>query len=239
MQGALDDLSTAQRWVATAGMHEAVTIPWRVEGALALLANGERERARSLAEEQLALAEAFGLPGVLGTALRAAGLTREREAGLALLGDSVAVLAGTPMRLEHAKSLAALGAAQRRAGARTRARETLAEALDMADACGATALAEHTRTELRVAGARPRRNRRHGPDALTVNEARIAAFAVDGLTNAQIAQALWVTAKTVERQLTNVYAKLGIASRRELAAALGERARDRGPRSSDLLASRS
>jgi DNA-binding CsgD family transcriptional regulator len=223
LHDALADVATAEQWVASCGMGDAVTLPWRTEGALALLAAGDHERAQSLADEQLALAERFGLPGVLGVALRAAGLTHGRERGLVLLADSVATLAGTQMRLEHARSLAALGAAQRRSGERAQARETLAEALDAATACGAAVLAEEARTELRVAGARPRRNRRHGPDALTTNELRIATFAVEGMTNAQIAQRLFVTAKTVERQLTNVYAKLGIGSRRELGDALGER----------------
>jgi DNA-binding CsgD family transcriptional regulator len=57
--------------------------------------------------------------------------------------------------------------------------------------------------------------------ALTAAEARIVALAADGLTNAQIAQALFLTTKTIERHLTSSYRKLGIAGRTQLVAALG------------------
>jgi DNA-binding CsgD family transcriptional regulator len=221
VDAALADLATAESWARDAGVERACALPWRVEGALACLAAGDLVRARKLADAQLRLAEAFGAPGTRGIALRAAGLAHGGDRGLALLGDSVVVLAATPMQLEHAKALAALGAAQRRVGERVQARETLAAALDLAGACGSVALAGQVRDELHVAGARPRRNRRYGPDALTATELRTATLAQQGLTNTQIAQALFVT-ETVERHLTNAYAKLGIRSRRELGSALSE-----------------
>jgi DNA-binding CsgD family transcriptional regulator len=213
---ALADLELAERWAADASIERAAAIPWRVEGALACLAAGQPERAMSLADEQLDLARAFGAPGALGIAQRTAGVVHGGDGGLELLADSAGTLAQTPLRLEHAKSLAALGAAQRRGGHRSEARATLAEALDLADACGSSAVAAQAREELVVAGARPRRNRSHGPKALTERELRTATLAAQGMTNAEIARDLFVTAKTVERHLTNCYAKLGIASRRDL-----------------------
>ena len=84
------------------------------------------------------------------------------------------------------------------------------------------ATAELARAELRVTGARIRRPASSGPDALTPSERRIAGLAAGGATNPEIAQALFVTVKTVEMHLGNAYRKLGIGSRRELAAALGE-----------------
>jgi DNA-binding CsgD family transcriptional regulator len=59
-----------------------------------------------------------------------------------------------------------------------------------------------------------------GVAALTPSEKRIVALAADGQTNRDIAQALYVTPKTVEVHLSNSYRKLGIRSRRELAGAL-------------------
>jgi ATP/maltotriose-dependent transcriptional regulator MalT len=56
--------------------------------------------------------------------------------------------------------------------------------------------------------------------SLTDGEARVAKLAADGQTNRDIAQALYVTPKTVEVHLTNAYRKLNIGSRRELPAAL-------------------
>jgi DNA-binding NarL/FixJ family response regulator len=81
-------------------------------------------------------------------------------------------------------------------------------------------LAERARTELLAAGARPRRIMRSGLEALTPSERRVAELAASGRTNRQIAQALFVTVKTVEHQLGATYGKLGIDSRAQLAAAL-------------------
>ncbi|HKP91309.1 MAG TPA: helix-turn-helix transcriptional regulator, partial [Thermoleophilaceae bacterium] len=82
-------------------------------------------------------------------------------------------------------------------------------------------LAERARQELRAAGGRPRRARITGVESLTASERRVAAMAAEGLSNPEIAQALFVTKKTVETHLANAYGKLGIHSRTELPAALG------------------
>jgi DNA-binding CsgD family transcriptional regulator len=74
--------------------------------------------------------------------------------------------------------------------------------------------------ELIAAGARPRRERIWGRDALTPSELRVARMAADGLTNPQIAQALFISRKTVTVHLTRIYQKLDISSRAELASSL-------------------
>ena len=76
------------------------------------------------------------------------------------------------------------------------------------------------RSELYAAGARPRTTALGGVDALTASERRVAAFAAEGQSNRDIAQALFVTQRTVETHLTHAFRKLGIASRSALAAAL-------------------
>jgi DNA-binding NarL/FixJ family response regulator len=151
---------------------------------------------------------------VLGTILRGDGIERLEEA--------CALLEGAPARLEHAKALAALGAALRRAGKPTEAREPLRRALELADVCGAQPLMDGVRTEIYATGARPRTTALRGVHALTASERRVADLAAGGQTNRDIAQALYVTRKTVEVHLSNTYRKLGIASRRELVRALGE-----------------
>jgi DNA-binding NarL/FixJ family response regulator len=60
-----------------------------------------------------------------------------------------------------------------------------------------------------------------GADALTASERRVARMAAEGMTNREIAQALFVTMRTVEVHLTHAYQKLGISSREKLPAALG------------------
>jgi DNA-binding CsgD family transcriptional regulator len=96
----------------------------------------------------------------------------------------------------------------------------LHEGLDLAARCGANLLAGRAREELLAAGARPRRPALAGPDALTPAELRVAQHAAQDLSTREIAQHLFVTAKTVETHLTRAYRKLGISSRRELPAAL-------------------
>lgn len=75
---------------------------------------------------------------------------------------------------------------------------------------------------MRATGAHPHRARLHGVDALTASELRVARMAAEELTNREIAQALFVTTKAVEKHLSNAYAKLSIAGRQELRAALGD-----------------
>jgi DNA-binding CsgD family transcriptional regulator len=175
---------------------------------------------RALAESELADACTFGGRRALGIALRVAGLAQGGPGGLRLLEESASVLRESPALLERAKSLAELGAALRRAGQRLAARPILAEALDLAAGCGARPLAGRARAELTAAGGRPRRERRHGVDALTPSERRVARLAADGRTNRQIAHGLYVTLKTVETHLAHTYAKLGISHRSELPEAL-------------------
>jgi len=193
----------------------------RSGAALALLRLGERQQACQLADAELADARVFGAPRALGIALRAAGLARGGPEGLALLGESVAVIEGSAALLERARSLAELGAAVRRDGHRGAAREPLARALELAARCGARPLAARARDELRAAGARPRRPWRTGVEALTPGELRVARLAAEGRSNREIAGELYVTLKAVEGHLARGYAKLGIEGRGQMARALG------------------
>jgi DNA-binding CsgD family transcriptional regulator len=193
----------------------------RSGAALALLRLGDQQRACALADAELADVRVFGAPRALGIALRAAGLARGGQEGLALLGESVAALDGSPALLERARSLAELGAALRRSGERAAARDPLARALELAVHCGARPLAARAREELNAAGARPRRPWRTGVDALTPGELRAARLAADGRSNREIAGELYVTVKAVEGHLAHAYAKLGIDGRGQLPRALG------------------
>jgi DNA-binding NarL/FixJ family response regulator len=192
---------------------------WRSCKAQALDRLGRTEEAIALVQEELALAERWGAPGAVGTTLRILGTLRRAE-GLDDLRAAIDVLDGSPARLESAKALAAYGAALRRGGQPRQAREPLRRALELAVACSADGLAEHVRAELHASGARPRRDALSGPESLTPSERRVVELAVEGTTNRDIAQTLFVTPKTVEVHLTNAYRKLGVGSRRELAGAL-------------------
>ena len=195
-------------------------LPWRSEASLAQLALGDRESARRLAEEELGLAQAFGTSRAIGVAKRAAGIVAGGERGELLLRQAIDALERGDAKLERARACADLGAMLRRRNRRIEARELLREALDAARGAGARPLAEYAETELRATGARPRRVVLSGLDSLTASERRVAEFAGQGLSNREIAQTLFVTARTVEGHLTSVFRKLQVDSRDELPAAL-------------------
>jgi DNA-binding CsgD family transcriptional regulator len=199
-----------------------VWFPYRSLQALTLLADGDPERARRKAAEEVDRARHWGTAAAEGQALRVLGLVSGGPSGLAMLHDAVAALARSPARLEHARAVTDLGAALRRTGQRAAARDTLAEGLDLASRCGAEAIASRAREELHLAGARPRRDRRTGVSALTASELRVARMARAGMTNREIAQALFVTLRAVQLHLTHVYRKLDITSREALGTALGD-----------------
>jgi DNA-binding CsgD family transcriptional regulator len=188
----------------------------RAGAAQALLRLGERQRAREVAQAELADVKVFGAPRALGIALRIAGLAEGGSKGLELLSSSVATLRKSPALLERAHSLAELGAALRRDGRRSSAREPLAEALDLAARCGARPLAVGVREELKATGARPRREWRTGLEALSPRELRVVQLAAEGRTNREIAYQLYVTLKTIEGHLARAYTKLGIERRGQL-----------------------
>jgi DNA-binding CsgD family transcriptional regulator len=195
-------------------------LPWRSDAALAHRALGQGEPARRLADEELELARAFGTPRALGVAKRAAGVIAGGDRGSSLLREAIEEFERGDARLERARTLADLGALLRRRNRRTKARELLREALDAAHRSGAKLLADRAETELRATGARPRRVVLTGVDSLTASERRIAELAGQGLTNREIAQTLFITARTVEGHLTSVFRKLRVDSRDELPAAL-------------------
>ncbi len=95
--------------------------------------------------------------------------------------------------------------------------------MDLAQQCGATALLETAHAQSILAGARPRRVALTGIEALTPSEHRAAEMAAEGMTNKEIAQALFVTLRSVEMHLSNAYLKLQITSRRGLPRALHDR----------------
>ena len=200
--------------------------PWRSDAARALRALGRAEEGRRLAEEELDAARQFAVPHAIGLALRAVAACSAEPAGGAAWAEAVDVLERSEARLELARALVDLGAGLRRSGRRRECQEPLRRGLDVAHRGGVVPLAERARAELLAAGARPRREALSGVEALTPSERRVAEMAAGGMTNRDIAQELFVTARTVEGHLTHVFGKLGITSRRDLGDGLASEAVD-------------
>jgi DNA-binding CsgD family transcriptional regulator len=177
---------------------------WRSGKAVALARLGRAEEGLPLLREELAIARRNGAPGTLGPTLRVFG---EVTGDVPLLEEAVTVLDGSTARLEWAKALLALGLA-------TESEPALQRAHALATGCGAAPVADAARQALRGAVAPG------GADALGGMERRVAAMAAEGRGDRDIAQALFLTPREVERHLASVAAKLGSGSRRDLAAAL-------------------
>jgi DNA-binding CsgD family transcriptional regulator len=216
----LADLLAAGKLIGSFGIRNPSYSAWRSQAALTMVGLDDRQEARRLVGEEIELARRWGAPRPLGVALRAAGVVEGGDEGVELLRESVDVLATSQARLERAKSFTELGAALRRANQRAEARGFLQEGLELARRCGAIVLTERAHAELLATGARPRRLVRSGVDSLTPSERRVAQMATEGQTNREIAQALFVTPKTVETHLSHVYRKLEIQARSQLPRAM-------------------
>ncbi|WP_160096462.1 LuxR family transcriptional regulator [Kibdelosporangium aridum] len=210
--GALLDLLECGKRLIKRGVVNPGGTAWRSHAAEEYLALGRPTDALRLAEEEVALARRWGRPRALGNALRVAGIAAQ-EQGAELLAESVEVLTDSPARLQLARSLLAWGAFLPPADRRPVYRR----AHDLAKACGAIPIMTVAANELRAAGGR---RSRQDSCSLTDQEMCVAAMAVRGRTNREIAAELYVTQRAVEQHLTKVYRKLGIAGRAQLACAL-------------------
>jgi DNA-binding CsgD family transcriptional regulator len=223
VEGGLREVLECGRHLSAWGPAGSADVPWRSTAAELHLALGQGEDAQRLATEELKLARSFGAPRALGVALRAVAVTERTRPvrRLELVHESVRVLEDTPAHLELARALVELGADLRRSGERVAARDPLRRGLDLAHRSGARPLATRAHEELIATGARPRRLLVSGVDSLTASERRVARMAAEGLTNREIAQALFVTQRTVETHLSRAYQKLDVSSRKALPRALG------------------
>jgi DNA-binding CsgD family transcriptional regulator len=169
------------------------------------------------AHERLAeMTEHCGNDVALGIEVRCRALLSEGATAEALYREAIARLSRTPLRPELARAHLLYGEWLRRESRRVDAREQLRTAHEMLVAIGMEAFAERARKELEATGEKVRRRAVETRDDLTAQEQQIARLARDGLSNSDIGARLFLSPRTVEWHLRNVYAKLGIHSRREL-----------------------
>jgi DNA-binding CsgD family transcriptional regulator len=196
-------------------------LDWRTGAALAAHRLGEQQLAEELSHAALGRARTLGNPVFIGRALHTTGVITREPTSVELLEQATSVLEASHARLEYAHALVDYGTALRRANRRRDAHAPLDHGYQLAGRAGAKPLCERAAVELSTLGARPRKEIRTGADALTPSERRISQMAASGMTNKQIAQALFVTIKAVEWHLRHAYQKLDITSRTELDRALG------------------
>ena len=165
-------------------------------------------------------AHASGTDWALGVLARSRALLSEGDAADALYREALERLARTRIRVELARAHLLYGEWLRREQRRIDAREQLRAAHEQFAAMGADGFAERARVELLATGETVRKRSEEARDDLTAQEAQIARLARDGRTNPEIGAQLYISPRTVEWHLRNVFTKLGIRSRRELHDAL-------------------
>jgi DNA-binding CsgD family transcriptional regulator len=192
---------------------------------------GVRGGDRAAAEAAMArLTERAGVsftPWALGLLARSRALLAADSDAEPYYQEAIRQLAGTAMRTELARAHLLYGEWLRRRKRRRDAQLQLQTAYDMFTALGAAAFAERAGVERRAAGRKLPSANAFG---LTPQENEVARHAAAGATNAEIASRLFITASTVEYHLSKVFRKLGVTSRRQLAAALADGIKERSAR---------
>jgi DNA-binding CsgD family transcriptional regulator len=198
-------------------VRDPCTVPWAAEAIAAYLACGRQADARRLIDWLAPSAQALPArwPKVVVAAGRAALAEHngDPETARDRYAEALALQEEMPVPLARAQVLTDYGAYLYRQGDARQARQALAEALRLAESCGAGWHAERARVEWRRAGGRTGTT---PPGQLTPQEAAVARLARAGKTNREIAGQLYLTVNTVETHLRHVYQKLGIHRRVEL-----------------------
>jgi len=133
-----------------------------------------------------------------------------------LYREAIERLSRTRVAVHLARAYLLYGEWLRRENRRAEARNALRTAYEMFSRMGAGGFAERARRELKATGETVRKRTVESLSDLTPQEAQIARLARDGQTNQDIAAQLFISPRTVEWHLGNVFAKLGISSRKDL-----------------------
>ena len=206
---------------AMSGTHftTAWVLPELIEAAAR---HGDTELAREALERLAETTQPCGTNVRLGIEARSRALLSVGAAADDLYREAIDRLCSTRVRTELARAHLLYGEWLRRQGRRVDARERLRTAYDLFTAIGMEAFAERTRREMVATGEKVRRRSPETRDELTPQERQIARLARDGLLNPEIGAQLFISGRTVEWHLRNVFTKLGITSRRQLRTALPE-----------------
>jgi DNA-binding CsgD family transcriptional regulator len=215
-----DEAASAARRATTDALNHWIptwVLPELVEAAAR---GGDAELARDAVERLAKTTQPCGTEFALGIEARCRALLSDGAAADELYREAIERLRRTRLRPEVARAHLLYGEWLRRENRRVDAREQLRRAHEMLVAIGMDAFAERARQELQATGEKVRKRTVETREDLTAQERQIARLAGDGLSNPEIAARLFLSSRTVEWHLRNVFTKLGIRSRRELANAV-------------------
>jgi DNA-binding CsgD family transcriptional regulator len=186
----------------------------------AAVRTGEQRAALSALERLTERAQLADTHWALGILAYSRALIGADEATDALYREAIDRLGRCRVDVYLGRVHLAYGEWLRRERRRLEAREQLRRAHKLLAGMGANAFAERAVREVCATGEHARRRTADMADDLTPQESRIVALARQGRTNPQIGERLFISPRTVEYHLRNVYAKLNISSRAQLDAAL-------------------
>ena len=216
---------------ATSSTCEVFVTGWALQELVEAAARaGDAELACEALERLAETTQPCGTNVALGIEARSRALLSDGAAADDLYREAIERLSRTRLRPELARAHLLYGEWLRREGRRVDAREQLRTAYDLFTTIGMEAFAERTGRELAATGEKARKRSPDTRDEFTPQEEQIARLARDGLSNPEIGAQLFVSARTVEWHLRNVFAKLGITSRRQLRTQLSEDGRLVGAR---------
>ncbi len=216
IQEAIAVLEDTQRTADRLGQQPSVVMftPDLVE---AYARAGRRDEAQALLEGFEARGRKARSRWAQAATARLRGLLAPDEEMRAHFDAALALHDGLPMPFERARTLLCLGERLRRARQRADARGPLKEALETFERLGARGWAERTRTELRATGEQQTRRAETAAEQLTPHELQIAVLVAQGMTNREAAAALFLSPKTIEYHLGQIYRKLDVRGRAQLA----------------------
>ncbi|QFY07696.1 AAA family ATPase [Nonomuraea phyllanthi] len=191
-----------------------------VELVEAAARSGRQARAAEVARRLDELAQSAGGDYALGMSAAVRAQVSEGPAAEALYREAVERLGRTRVVITYARARLLYGEWLRRENRRVDAREQLGVAYETLSQIGVEAFAERARRELQATGETIRKRPADVGTTLTAQEAQIARLAGDGLTNPEIGAQLFISPHTVEWHLRKVFAKLGIASRKQIRTTL-------------------
>jgi DNA-binding CsgD family transcriptional regulator len=219
-EAAISALEPVEQIVRDGGLGEPWLIPWAPDLVEACSHAGRLDRAAHVLEAFERQAEATGRVSALAAAARCRGILAREDAYEDSFAAALALHERVPTPFERARTGLAFGERLRRAGRRTDARDQLRRALRTFEMLGAAPWADRARGELRASGQSVLNPTQRAEQMLTPQELQVAAIVAGGSTNREAASALFLSVKTIEFHLGNIYRKLEIRSRTELVRAL-------------------
>ena len=214
---------------------EPALVMWRPDLIEALARAGRGADAHAQLDILSAQARATGGRWAQAAVLRCRGLLADEDAFRAPFEEALALHAELPMPFELARTQLAFGERLRRAKARADAREPLRAALATFERLGAVAWAERAVAELRATGHASGRRAESASSRLTPHELQVALLVSQGMTNREVAAALFLSPKTIEYHLGQIYRKLDVRGRSQLARLMTMELPE-GERDPDVLA---